>query len=169
MGSLGQARADSRGQLYTYALTAGYEANLTPEWRLTPSLALRSTHLRQDDIHESAPNALAFDVAQFNANRTDIALRLDSDYRVSIDEWQITPRLFAEYRRNLGDKDSQADIMANGVPVTPIAHVRGDNLLRGGAELDVSYGRWTMALRGDGTTGDKSSGGNVAITLGARF
>lgn len=168
MGILGKAHADSRGQMYTYAVTAGYEASLTPEWRLTPSLALRSTHLSQDDFQESAQQH-AFDVSGLSTNSTDIALRLDSDYRFSMDDWQITPRLFAEYRHNLGDKDSQADLYLNGVSLDPVTHIRGDNLLRGGAELDIGYGNWSVALRADGTFGDKNSGGNIAALLGARF
>ncbi|EKS7795041.1 autotransporter domain-containing protein [Edwardsiella piscicida] len=169
MGSLGQARADSDGWLYSYALTVGYEANLSSAWRLTPSLALQGSYLRQDAFRESGHDTLALDVAQFSDSRNDIALRLDSDYRISLGDWQIAPRLFAEYRYGLGDKNSRADLRLGSATLDPIVHVRGDNQLRGGAELGVGYGAWSLALRADGTVGDKRGGGNAALLVGARF
>ncbi|QPR28119.1 autotransporter domain-containing protein [Edwardsiella hoshinae] len=169
MGNLGQARAESDGWLYSYALTAGYEANLSSAWRLTPSLALQGSYLRQDAFRESGHDTLALDVAQFSDSRNDIALRLDSDYRISLGDWQIAPRLFAEYRYGLGDKNSRADLQLGSATLDPIVHVRGDNQLRGGAELGVGYGTWSLALRADGTVGDKRGGGSAALLVGARF
>ncbi|MDA6076913.1 autotransporter outer membrane beta-barrel domain-containing protein [Edwardsiella anguillarum] len=128
-------------------MTAGYEASLSSAWRLTPSLALQGSYLRQDAFHESGHDTLALDVARFSDSRNDIALRLDSDYRISLGDWQIAPRLFAEYRYGLGDKNSRADLRLGSATLDPIVHVRGDNQLRGGAELGVGYGpgRWRCA------------------------
>ncbi|MBD1601416.1 autotransporter outer membrane beta-barrel domain-containing protein [Pseudomonas typographi] len=169
-GASGAAKARYGSLFATVGASVGHAYALTPSTRLTPSLRLDYSHIRDDGYHENGASSIAPLLLEVQARQTDqLIAGLDGRLEHAFSPNGATLRLTLGVGYDLIDQDPAVTASFAGAPGQRF-NVRGSEaspwLLRGGVGLAAPLSRtatltvnYSLQQRSDFT----DQGGNVGV------